>query len=90
MGKELQLREGNFVSISEESIDLRPGMNFGEAKEVLGTIWRRGEDDQWVVKPLPSRAQGGSTHSPILEILSLLEMGKQQTTSDPTGPVLCF
>ena len=39
MRKELQLlREGSFGTISEETIDLRPGMKFEKAKDVLGVI----------------------------------------------------
>ena len=53
MEKKLQLRQRNFGPVSEESVDLRRGMQYEETKKIIGTIWRKGEDARWVVKAAP-------------------------------------
>ena len=94
MGKELQLRQGNFASFSITKLSLNPRMDFDEAREILGAMCSLTEDKTrvWHVK-MPDFSQAAvrtpDLASPTLHWLNDEEADLNDYLKDPTDPALC-
>ena len=94
MGKELQLRQGNFASFSITKLSLRHQMDPDEAREILGAMCSMTEDKTrvWHVKMPDFRqatVQMADIVSPELHWLEDEEADLNDYLKDPTHPVLC-
>ena len=91
MGKELQLRQGNFASFSITKLSLRPQMDPDEAREILGAMCSV-KTRVWHVK-MPDFSQATlrmpDLVSPELHWLDDEEADLNDYLADPTNPVLC-
>ena len=94
MGKELQLRQGNFASFSIDKLFLRPQMGHEEAKEIIGATCSVMDDQTrvWHVR-MPGLSQAAlkvlDIASPVLHWLDDEEADLNDYLADPTEPVLC-
>ena len=94
MGKELQLRQGNFESFSTAKLLLRRQMGHEEAKDILGAACSVTEDQTkvWYVR-MPGLFQATlkvpDLVSPVLHWLDDEEAALNDYLADPTEPVLC-
>ena len=94
MGKELQLRQGNFASFSVSKILLNPHLESEEAREILGAACSVMEDKTkvWYVKMPDFRQATERTPDMITPALHWLDEGEADLNDylkDPTNPVLC-
>ena len=94
MGKELQLRQGNFASFSITKLLLRHQMDPDEARDILGATCSMTEDKTrvWHVK-MPDFRQATvempDLVTPDLHWLADEEADVNDYLKDPTHPVLC-
>ena len=94
MGKELQLRQGNFESFSTANVLLRPQMGHEEAKDIweLHVRKRKTKTRVWYVRMpglLQAKLKVPDLVSPVLHWLDDEEADLSDYLADPTEPVLC-
>ena len=94
MGKELQLRQGNFASFWRAKLLLSPQLESDDAREIIGAMCSLTEDKTrvWHVR-MPDLRQAAQRMpdlaSPALHWLSEGEADLNDYLKDPTDPVLC-
>ena len=93
MGMELQLRQTNFETFSTGPVSLRTGMNYEEAKNIMGAmcIVRDDKTKEWYVR-MPHLESLGDTSlvSPELFLLPDDGQGLHEYMLEPPDPVKCL
>ena len=94
MGMESQLRQSNFGSFSTASAQLRQGMDYDVASEVIGAYCVTGDDKEkeWFVKvPNLTAAKDSSLiDSPDVTSVTEREQEVPEHMLEPSEPVRCL